>query len=216
MITYASRQLRWWIPVVPSLLLSIYAEAATSTLSWGPQEIARNLVFFLIGARLPQVLKFIAARASGYQFGLLVIAFITVSIFVNPVTQSEVRPFISVIAIPAVLMGAVLATRNQVIAQAGTWLGARTLPIYLLHFPVVAALGLLTRAVFEDVLAPSALAAVLYPLVVTAASVLLSLLLHRSIRSLGCNWVFEMPRGASLHRVARARAWLSNRARARP
>jgi peptidoglycan/LPS O-acetylase OafA/YrhL len=73
------------------------------------------------------------------------------------------------------------------------WLAHRTLPLYVLHFPVVAALSLSARNAASPWLTQSAVVAALYPLLMTAAVTLLCLLLHRLLLAGGLGWLFEPP-----------------------
>jgi uncharacterized membrane protein YcfT len=205
LIAFATRRFAWWVPAVLALLLSVAADSVTSAAPWGVIVLCRNLVFFIIGIRLPFVVMAIAEGATIFRF-LTILSVYVFAIFVA--TQGQllgVRPLISFLAIPTALMGAVLATRCRRVAKAGVWLGARTLPIYLLHFLIVPVIGHIARVYLGGLWTQSTLAALLYPLVVTASSVVLSLALYRGLRSIGCDWMFELPRRSLSGNTALAR-----------
>lgn len=88
----------------------------------------------------------------------------------------------------------VLLIRWSPLARSGSWIGQHTLPIYVLHVPL---LLVLLAVVGREPTLPGPLAnpaiALAYPVIVTAVLVGLTLVLHRTLLRLRCDALFAMP-----------------------
>ncbi|MFD0592403.1 hypothetical protein ACFQZ4_07410 [Catellatospora coxensis] len=73
-------------------------------------------------------------------------------------------------------------------------LGRRTLPIYVIHMPVLALLHLLLHDPISNLgFTGQLVSALVYPAVLSAVVIALCLLIHRGLRALGASWLFELP-----------------------
>ncbi|WP_338372043.1 acyltransferase family protein, partial [Enterococcus faecium] len=107
-----------------------------------------HLLFFLVGAYLaPRIGRF-TARPRRLAAGVLLLAYLA-AYAVMRVTGAEqvpgVWPIVSFVGVTMGLAVATLLPGVPLLGRGLTWLGARTLPVYLLHMPLlvraVAALG---------------------------------------------------------------------------
>ncbi len=88
------------------------------------------------------------------------------------------------------------------------WLGGRlaalgrlTLPVYVLHLPLVALVHLASERLVTPHVGGSLALATAYPLLVTALVVAACLLLHRALVSSGAGWLFAAPWLRVRHRL---------------
>lgn len=189
-----TRALPLWVPLGFGYALAVAAGLLEAQLPWSSASMMRSLMFFVIGARMPAMLANVSASA---RWAKLVLPAALLALAV-PLVR-EVAP-LAIMLVPAIgalaawagILVAAMASRAAVVASAGSWLAARTLPIYLLHFPVLAVLGHLFRSATEGMLG-SSLVSALFPLALVAVAVPLSLLLHRLIVALGGGWLFALP-----------------------
>ena len=90
------------------------------------------------------------------------------------------------------VMAAALLIRSSGVRRFGAYLGARTLPIFVLQFPIL----VLARE-FLAITGPSPLASpfvqVLFPLLTTAATVAVALAIHRLCQKPALSWLFRAP-----------------------
>lgn len=156
-------------------------------------SMMRCLVFFAVGARFRQPILDWAARASWPRLcGLaaaaagLFAASDAIGLPTNPVLDSA-----------AVMLGitaTVLVARGLAFARTlGNSLSTRTLPIYLLHFPLVAALPPVADSLLPEVVLGSMMAGLLFPLVLSAIAVMASLGLYAAALKCGGRWLFNLP-----------------------
>jgi len=160
-------------------------------------RLARNLLFFLIGGYLPAALNHIAQRASARS------AMLSASAFAAMMGLAWMAgSHVPGITLPASLAGIWLClTVSKLMAD--SWaaphlmeIGRRTLPIFLLHGLII---DMLNRtaigpagAIFQPVRTHMALAAI-YPLAASALVIVVSLMIHRLLLSIGQDWLFALP-----------------------
>lgn len=198
----ATRALPLWAPLALAYALALVAGAFEAQLPWSTASMMRSLLFFVAGARLPQLLAHVSARAGWKRLILPVTLLAAAAALADRVQLAA--PLVGIAAAWTGVVVAAMAARVPVIARGGAWLAARTLPIYLLHFPVLAVLGHGLRALTAEWLGNSLVSAA-FPLVLVALAVPVSLALHRLIVALGGGWLFVLPdlrlrrfRGAAL------------------
>ncbi|MCW2972676.1 MAG: ycfT [Thermoleophilia bacterium] len=175
-------------------------------------QVLGNLVFFLVGARLPGLVRTLGERAAHHGPITLLAAALFVALSLAA-TQLDLRDTTGVVFALGVLgVAAGIATAVVIdraapgVSRRGAWLGARTLPVYVLHVPLIALLDLaLRRSGVASWLvsggAATDVAAALYPLVAVALVVTVSLLVHRLLAPIA-PWLFELPGVVSRRRVA--------------
>ena len=155
-----------------------------------------HLVFFVLGARLPDLVRATAGWRRGGVLPVLTLGFVVASLGLATVgLPAEIEVLmLSVLGLPAGVMLAVRASRAPRSAAALAWVGRRTLPVYVLHIPV---LGVLHHLGLSPALGPDSLTLLLvmiYPLLVTALVVAGSLLTHAILVRTGLGFLFRLPR----------------------
>ncbi len=158
------------------------------------QALLLHLVHFLVGTRLPAVLRGIA-ELGGRSVTALVVSYLlgTATVVALPVDRSVELLLLSVLGVPAGLALAGLVARRFRAAAPLAWIGQRTLSVYVLHMPVLAVVQLsgLGPGWSAGGFAPLWVAA--YPVLVTVLVVVGSLVLHRVLVAAGLPWLFAMP-----------------------
>lgn len=187
------------LPAAP-VLFAATAVAVAGALS-PIEEVNRvsvllHLVFFMAGARLPGVVRAAASLSRPGILTALVLGFASATALLATLglpAGIEVLA-LSVLGLPAGVLLSVRTARTTRIAPALSWVGRRTLPVYVLHIPV---LGTLHHLGLSPAMGPEAMAlplAVLYPLLVTALVTAGSLLAHAALVQVGLGALFRLPR----------------------
>jgi uncharacterized membrane protein YcfT len=193
-IAKLSRRLPFWIMLAAAFALSATASAGLVAVPGDRGGLYRNLLFFLAGIYGTSLVKRIAVEAGWLRLALAGVPYLSVLAVVDHFgleTAFGLWPVLSLIAVVLGVTAASLVTRWERPAKAIASIGRRTLPIYVIHLPLVAVLD----AVLHDPLSslgPAAqlVVAVLDPIVLVAAIVALCLLLQRILPSA---WVFDLP-----------------------
>ena len=135
-VAKAVRRLPTTLVLGVALALSVVVAAGLLDTPGNRGGLYQNLVFFLAGVRLRPVVEGLARAASwrrlallggGYALGLVVLRLL-------PGTG----PLVSVVAVAFGVTAAALAARSATVARVLGDIGRRTLPIYVLHMPVLA------------------------------------------------------------------------------
>jgi len=176
------------VSVVLAAAVSVVAYAELIP-AWGNSEgLLRNLVFFLVPAFVPDVLRRVSATASWRLFGLALGAFLGCAVL-----RLTLGPWA---AVPAAVTGVWLGTVAAVIgARWGSlaWLvsiGRQTLPVYVMHLPLLA---LLHAVVVRQDTAALGPVLVFYPVAATAFLLATCLLLHRALVAARLGVLFSLP-----------------------
>lgn len=156
-----------------------------------------HFVHFVVGARCPDLLRRLAAdpRPLGWPLALaLVVGAVVIELLGAPLSVEIL--VISVVGVPWGLRVAAGAARMPRLADGLAWVGRRTLPIYVMHVPVLAAvhhLGLTPDAP-DGVGGVAAVAFVVaYPLLVAALVVGGCLVIRAALLRVGLRPLFELP-----------------------
>jgi uncharacterized membrane protein YcfT len=156
--------------------------------------VYQNLVFFLTGLYGKSLIEKIAGAARWRRFAVVGVPYLGVLALVHHLgarTWFGLWPAISFAAIFLGVTLASLATRWVALTRAVTGIGRQTLPIYVLHMPILA---LLHAALVNPVSGASAgvqlVAAALEPAAMTALVVVICLGLHRILPT---PWLFDLP-----------------------
>ncbi|WP_327011193.1 acyltransferase family protein [Dactylosporangium sp. NBC_01737] len=135
-VAKAARRLPATLVLGVALALSVVVAAGLLDTPGNRGGLYQNLVFFLAGVRLRPAVEGLAHAASwrrlallggGYALGLVVLRLL-------PGTG----PLVSVVAVAFGVTAAALAARSATVARVLGDIGRRTLPIYVLHMPVLA------------------------------------------------------------------------------
>jgi uncharacterized membrane protein YcfT len=177
-------------------------------------QVLQNLVFFLAGSRLAPLLHGLADRPVRGRLALLIAGSATASGLLAalhaqawPGAQTAVS---AAAAVTGICAAGAVARRFPRIARPVASLGRRTLPVYVLHLPLLAALDALVRPVVQRVAAGSTVLAAVEPAVLAALVVALSLAAHRLLLTARLRRLFDpftgAPKGAGGRRSSRERA----------
>lgn len=159
-------------------------------------SVLLHLVFFVLGARLPDVVGAAASWSRPGVLPVLVLGFVgATALLATSGLPSGIKVLVlSVLGLPAGVLASVRAARAARIAPALSWVGRRTLPVYVLHIPL---LGTLHHLGLSPAMGPDALAlplAVLYPILVAVMVTAGSLLAHAALVQAGLGVLFRLPR----------------------
>lgn len=161
----------------------------------------RTFVFFAVGVYLaPRLHAFADTRATtaalyGAFFVVLVVVLIAAP---DGPARTALATMASLASIPAAIAGVAHLCRWRPIAAGGAFIGSRTLPIYLLHVPILAVVLILARH-HEPLgdFARSGTGAYAMPVVTAAVAVTVSMVLHQSLRKVPGNVLLALPRTAA-------------------
>jgi uncharacterized membrane protein YcfT len=205
-IAKAAQRVPAWAVLGPAFLLSATASAGLLAVPGDRAGVYQNLVFFLAGLYGKSLIEELAARASWRRLLLLgapyAVLLGVIEIF-DAKTWFGLWPVVSGLAIVLGVTAAALITRWASLSDALASVGSRTLPIYVMHMPLLA----LTHAVLIGPLSSAGpkmqwLVAVAEPVVLTAFLAWLCLLLYRYLpRAL-----FELPWTRPVRTVTRSSA----------
>jgi threonine dehydratase len=158
-------------------------------------QVYQNLFFFLAGLRFRPAIRAYAARTNrrhlvtattAYAIGLAAMGLLDAQRWFG------VWPIVSILATWFGITAAVLLGRHPTrVTQVLSRLGVRTLPIYVMHLPLLAVFDRLSRGPLK-VLEPRAAAlAAVEPIILTALLIALCLVLHRLLLRCGLGRLFE-------------------------
>ncbi len=167
-----------------------------------------HLVYFVVGARAPQLVRRVADLRRPALLPALTSAYLGVSLLLlaAPLPRSVDLVLVSLIGVPAAILLAVRVSSWTRVAAPLARIGQHTLPIYVLHMPVLAALLHLPTWPGPRHGSVALAVAIAYPLVITGLIAGVSLLAHAMLVRSGAGFLFELPRGGA--RSARARSTL--------
>ncbi len=183
------------------LVLTVGAALCVSS-SWLPLyganriAVVAHFVFFAAGAYAPHAFHRLADSTPRRRWLVVAAAAYVVLTLVVRWTQVPEGISLLLLAVLGVPFGVVASARVAtvpILAAGLVLLGRATLPIYVLHLPVLGALMHLPVHVGDGVGPWSWAAATLYPVVATAVTVLACLGLHRLALRAGLTWAFTLP-----------------------
>jgi uncharacterized membrane protein YcfT len=182
------------VMLAAAFLLSATAAAGLVATPGDRGGLYQNLVFFLIGLYGKSLIERVADAASWLRFAAVAVPYLGILVLVEHFgvkTVFGLWPAISVVAIFLGVTLASLATRWTALTRGLTSIGRRTLPIYVMHMPILALLHLaLVKPISHAGSTVQLALTAIEPAVLTAAVVWICLLLHRILPS---TWVFELP-----------------------
>lgn len=188
------------------LALAAVASASASLLpieAANRESLVQHFVFFLVGVHFPEVLRGIAAESRARVTGMLVVAsaLLGVAAWAVGLPRSAATLAIAVVAVPLAIRLVTAACSRPWFEAAGARLGRHTLPIYVLHVPVLAVMHLVVvrvDAIGDLADAPTGLIVLaVYPVLGTALVTATCLLLHAALVRLGLGALFRRPAGGT-------------------
>jgi uncharacterized membrane protein YcfT len=186
-------------PVVLAAAFALSAAAAAGVLATPGNRggLYQNLFFFLAGLYFRPVVGKLAASA-GWRRLVLTGGAYAVVLAAMAVTGARswpgVWPAASAVATVFGVMAAAMVARWTAVAGVLAAIGRRTLPIYVLHMPLLALLHRFTVKPLSTVDGRWEVAlAVAEPVLMVAVVAALCLLLHRTLERVGGRWLFDLP-----------------------
>jgi uncharacterized membrane protein YcfT len=203
-IAKVSRRWPAWLVLGAALLLSA---AGSAQLLAGPGnrgQLYQNLFFFLAGLRCKPVLHRLAETVRARTLGWCAAVYVLIIAAVELLGARQwfgVWPAVSALAVVVGVAGAGRLQHWRRLSGGLAALGRTTLPIYVMHMPLLALAHLLLLKPLSDLggAAQSVLAPVL-PLVLTALLVAVCLCLHRGLQTVDARWLFDLPGRRGAHR----------------
>jgi len=192
-----TRRLPAGVVLGAAFLLSAIASAGLLASPGNRGQLYQNLLFFLAGLRLKPWVERLAAAATNRMLILGALGYLGVMALIQVLGAKQWFGVWPVASGLAVLIGVLAAAQLQRWRRPAALLenlGRRTLPIYVMHMPLLALLHLALLRPFSA-LGSSAqllLAAVL-PVALTALLVWICLTLHRGLQAAGAKWLFDLP-----------------------
>lgn len=169
-------------------------------------SIVTNLVFFLIGAYYKELLTQITRWASWLWVGALLIPVVAYGIWRSayPSTWEQTYFPISLIWIVAGVMAAYLLVQWEAPRKFGIFFGARTLPIFVVQFPLLMCLSSYLHNNDPEFM-HHPIVQLVFPIVMTSLLVAAALLLYWVTRNNLGRYLFEAPAWAVREQSARKR-----------
>jgi uncharacterized membrane protein YcfT len=196
-IAKAVRRLPPVVAVVPAAALSAVAAAGLLASPGNRGGLYQNLVFFLAGIYLRPQIERLAAAATRRRLVLTSLAYVLVLAAMAAAGTQKwfgVWPLVSVVAVVFGVTAAARVARSPALSGPLLRLGRITLPIYVIHMPVLAVLHrLLVRPLSSLGGGAQLFISLGYPMVVTALVITVCLGVHRGLTAVGARWLFDLP-----------------------
>ncbi|MEH1168234.1 acyltransferase family protein [Micromonospora sp. CPCC 205539] len=183
--------------LVPAAALSAVAAAGLLDTPGNRGGLYQNLVFFLAGLYLrPQIERW-AATASRQRLVLTSVAYAVVLAAMAAAGAQRwfgVWPLVSVVAVAFGITAAARLSRWSTLSDSFATLGRTTLPIYVIHMPVLALLHRLLAARISGMgQAGQGIVILGYPIMLTGLVIGVSLAIHRGLLAVRASWLFALP-----------------------
>lgn len=158
-------------------------------------SVLQHFVYFAVGALFPAAVRAVADSRQPGAIPVLTVTYVALSwLMLNlDVGRGPRILLLSVLAVPLALRCAVVVSTWRRVGRAATFVGRRTLPVYVLHMPVLAlAHELLDGTVLPSAAAGAVLAAV-HPLAVAAVVTGVCLLVGHAVARGPLWWLLRRP-----------------------
>ncbi|WP_344147982.1 acyltransferase family protein [Nocardioides koreensis] len=187
------------VRVRTTTVLAGAAAGSALALAVPPEEVNRmsvlvNFVFFLAGSRRPDLLRASAGFDRRRLLPALGVAYAVLAALLA--ATGAPRPWdllLSAVGVPAAVLGSVALSRRPAVAGPLAWLGRRTLPVYVLHMPVLALVHHTVTTLDAETVPGLLMAVAGYPLLVTALVAAACLGLHAVLLRARMGFLFELP-----------------------
>lgn len=191
------------LPRGPVLAVAAVVSALAGYLptdDWNRVSVVFHFTFFALGALAPDLVRRWAGVAAQAPARLapayLALGYLALALVLPLLHLPRTLDLLLASAI-GVPLGVAMCVRlaDTALAPATAWIGRRTLPIYVLHAPLLALALHLPDPLEDGWLGVGEV--VLYPVALTVVAVAGALALHAALRRLGAGALFELP-----HRLA--------------
>jgi uncharacterized membrane protein YcfT len=196
-VAKVTKGLPTWAILAPALALSVIASADLLAAPGNRGQLYQNLFFFLAGLRFrPLIERW--AKASTLPIvlvgGALYLGIMVGVQVLNAQDVYGVWPAVCVVAVLVGVAGAVQLERWRAVGALLARLGRQTLPIYVMHMPLLALLTAVLVDPFSRMgTSPQLVIAVLLPIVLVTLLVSVCLTLETWLRNAGATWLFDLP-----------------------
>lgn len=182
-----------WVPVAGSLLIAFAGVLVGHMLPGNGDSLLMNLVFYVAGARFPTAVATLVRNSRVGVLGISGIGFVVLVGVIYGLRIDRVPGLAAIAGVSAVWFGltaSVILSRFRYIRIVGGWTGRNTLPLYVLHLPVLAVCeAIVPVGGFID----SRLAAIVWPVVMTTVVTLLAFALHQVLLWMRLRFLFGLP-----------------------
>lgn len=181
------------------LALAIAAVPLSSLLeiqAYNRESILQHFVYFAFGAFFPGVVGRAAQATSGRRTAVLLAAYCVVgaALLQLGAPRGILTLSLALFAVPLGIGAAVALCRALPrLGQATARVGRATLPVYVLHVPLLAAVHQLGWGLPEADPVASVLLAAVYPVAVTLLLTTAAVATHRLVMSTPLRWLFQRP-----------------------
>lgn len=191
----AAQRWRPILAVMAGALVAVASFAGVFPQVGNTGRIVENFIYFLIGVNYRPLLEKIVAVADFKRVLISSLGFVCVNLILTPIAATGFAPIVELIVrLLAVWFGFVLfgwgAWQAVGLCRGLSWLGRRTLPIYVLHGLLLIPLSNVIEA--SSIEMPNVLMAG-YPLLISLLLVVASLGMHRLLVSVRMDWLFAFP-----------------------
>lgn len=187
-----------WIVISGAVVLSIAVSAGYIDVVSNRGSLLYNFTFFLLGLHLAPQIRRAIEHVRPRTVAAAAIAFMAAFAAMR-LTGSEATPgvwlIVSLLGVTMGLLAARMVSRVPKVGAGLAALGRRSLPIYVIHMPLLALADLVVVGWLSDArIAIQLVAAVVLPVLLTALVVAASLLLNRLATRDRLFWLFDLPR----------------------
>lgn len=184
--------------LIPALLLNAIASAGWLAAPGNRGQLYQNLLFFLIGLRFKPYVEKWARTVTLKMFLVGTAVYLVIMLAMRALGAKEwfgVWTVISLLAIVLGVAGAVQLERFRSLSTRLAWLGQRTLPIYVMHMPILALVHAAMVGTFSAAgTGIQLILAVLLPPALTAFLAAVCLTLNKWFTAIGWDrWLFTLP-----------------------
>jgi fucose 4-O-acetylase-like acetyltransferase len=184
-----------WLRSVPLLLAALVVSSVLqSQFAWlgtSFHSFARCLPFYLLGFRFPMLGTEIVALRGFRKVAFPLLGYLLILTVSSGFSIPNFMLDLAGLLIGLLLVG-LMMRRLPTQAAWAQWIGLRTLPIYLLHFPIIAVIGCTTIRHYAPLPSNSLLMAIYVP-ALSVCAVALSLAIHALLTRAGASWLFTPP-----------------------
>jgi uncharacterized membrane protein YcfT len=187
-----------WLPFTAAALAALAADVSSIPGRGDTDGVLGNLLFFFIGALTPQVVDRLVARCTTRLAVIWAVGYagaFAVAASAGADRAVGIDTGLGLLGASLGVLGIVrAAAAAPSISRRLSWLGRQTLPIYVLHMPLLALLDVVMDRLPLDGRSTGLLPFVaLYPLVATVVITGLCLLLHRLLLRCRATALFSLP-----------------------
>ncbi|WP_165956415.1 acyltransferase family protein [Kribbella antibiotica] len=203
-VAKAAQRLPAWLVLGAAFLLSAVASAGLVPVPGDRAGVYQNLIFFLAGIYGKTIIEKLAAQASWLRLAVIAVPYavlLAVVAFFDAKTWFGLWPLVSGVAIVLGVTAAGLVTRWGRLTNGLASIGRRTLPIYVMHMPLLAVLhAVLVKPLSAAGPTIQLVAQIVEPVVLTAFLAWLCLFVYKYLPKA----LFELPFGLGVSRSAAA------------